>query len=125
MAIYQTECVESYEEESGVSYGKFVLAPLERGQGTTVGNALRRVLLSNLEGAAVASVRIAGVNHEFSTVPGVREDVMEILLNMKELVVKSNSADSQMGRLYVQGPGIATPTEPQLQCQAPARRDDP
>ncbi|MEM6445020.1 MAG: DNA-directed RNA polymerase subunit alpha [Cyanobacteria bacterium J06642_2] len=117
MGLYQTECVESHEEISGVSYGKFVLAPLERGQGTTVGNALRRVLLSNLEGAAVSAVRIAGVNHEFSTIPGVREDVMEILLNMKELVVKSNSADSQMGRMYVQGPGIVTAAQLELPSQ--------
>ncbi len=111
---YQTECVDSHQDETGVHYGKFVLEPLERGQGTTVGNALRRVLLSNLEGTAVTAVRIAGVNHEFSTVPGVREDVMEILLNMKELVLQSRAADAQMGRLFAQGPGVVTAEKLQL-----------
>ncbi len=114
-AVYQTECVESHQDDlTGVQYGKFVLEPLERGQGTTVGNALRRVLLSNLEGTAVTAVRIAGVNHEFSTVPGVREDVMEILLNMKELVLNSKAADTQMGRLFAQGPGLVTAEKLQL-----------
>ncbi|WP_026100977.1 DNA-directed RNA polymerase subunit alpha [Synechococcus sp. PCC 7336] len=117
MAQYQTECVETQEEAQGFLYGKFVLGPLERGQGTTVGNALRRVLLSNLEGAAVTAVRIAGVSHEFSTVPGVREDVMDILLNMKELVFHSSSPDSQMGRLSVQGPGIVTAAQMELPAQ--------
>jgi DNA-directed RNA polymerase subunit alpha len=90
------------------------MEPLDRGQGITVGNALRRVLLSNLEGAAVTAVRIGGVNHEFSTVPGVREDVMEILLNMKELVLRSSTSDTQMGRLYAQGPGMVTAEKLQL-----------
>ena len=117
MAQYQTECIESQEESTGGLYGKFVLGPLDRGQGTTVGNALRRVLLSNLEGAAVTAVRIAGVSHEFSTVPGVREDVMDILLNMKDLVFQSESADSQMGRLSVQGPGIVTAAQLELPSQ--------
>ncbi len=115
MATYQAECVESNQDElTGVYYGKFVMEPLARGQGTTVGNALRRVLLSNLEGAAVTAVRIAGVNHEFSTVPGVREDVMEILLNMKELILRCNAADTQMGRLFAQGPGGITAEKLQL-----------
>ena len=114
MAAYQIDCVESHQDEQGALYGKFVLEPLDRGQGTTVGNALRRVLLSNLEGTAVTAVRIAGVNHEFSTVPGVREDVMEILLNMKGLILNSTAADSQMGRLFAQGPGLVTAEKLQL-----------
>jgi DNA-directed RNA polymerase subunit alpha len=89
-------------------YGKFILEPLERGQGITVGNALRRVLLSNLEGTAVTAVRIAGVTHEFMTVPGVREDVLDILLNMKEVVLKSYSSQPQIGRLLIQGPATVT-----------------
>lgn len=89
MAQFQIECVESNTEESRNHYSKFVLEPLERGQGTTVGNALRRVLLSNLEGTAVTAVRIAGVSHEFATVPGVREDVLEILMRMKEVILKT------------------------------------
>jgi DNA-directed RNA polymerase subunit alpha len=113
-APYQTECLESHQEANGACYGKFALGPLERGQGITVGNALRRVLLSNLEGTAVTAVRIAGVSHEFSTVPGVREDVMEILLNMKELVLRSSSPEPQVGRLVAQGPGEVTAEKLQL-----------
>ena len=108
MAQFQIDCVETSEAENHSQHSKFVLEPLERGQGITVGNALRRVLLSNLEGTAVVSVRIAGVNHEFATIPGVREDVLEILLNMKEIVFKSYSSQPQIGRLLVQGPSTIT-----------------
>ncbi|PSF39405.1 DNA-directed RNA polymerase subunit alpha [Aphanothece hegewaldii CCALA 016] len=104
MAQFQIECVESKTHKNQSQYSKFVLEPLERGQGTTVGNALRRVLLSNLEGAAVTAIRIAGVNHEFATVDGVREDVMELMLNMKEVVFKSHTHQSQIGRLVATGP---------------------
>jgi DNA-directed RNA polymerase subunit alpha len=106
VAQFQIECVETNIEKDRGQYGKFVIDPLNRGQGTTVGNALRRVLLSNLEGTAITAVRIAGVNHEFATLPGVREDVLEILLNMKEIVLKSNSDQPQIGRLLVQGPAM-------------------
>ncbi|MBD2772488.1 DNA-directed RNA polymerase subunit alpha [Iningainema tapete] len=108
MAQFQIECVESNTEENRGQYSKFVLEPLERGQGTTVGNALRRVLLANLEGTAVTAVRIAGVTHEFATVPGVREDVLEILMRMKEVVLKSYSPQPQIGRLLVTGPTVVT-----------------
>ena len=108
MAQFQIECVESNSEETRSHYSKFVLEPLERGQGTTVGNALRRVLLSNLEGTAVTAVRIAGVSHEFATVPGVREDVLEILMKMKEVILKSYSSQPQIGRLLVTGPATVT-----------------
>jgi DNA-directed RNA polymerase subunit alpha len=74
----------------------------------TVGNALRRVLLSNLEGASVTAIRIAGVTHEFATVPGVREDVLDIMLNMKKLVFKTFSSQPHIGRLLVQGPATVT-----------------
>lgn len=106
MAQFQIECVESKTLKNQSQYSKFVLEPLERGQGTTVGNALRRVLLSNLDGAAVTAVRIAGVNHEFATIEGVREDVLEILLNMKEVVLKWHSPSStpQIGRVMITGP---------------------
>jgi len=104
VAQFQIECVESKTLKNQSQYSKFVLEPLERGQGTTVGNALRRVLLSNLEGAAVTAVRIAGVNHEFATIEGVREDVLEILLNMKEIVLKSYSSQPQIGRVMITGP---------------------
>ncbi len=79
------ECVEVPSDDS---YGKFVVEPLERGYGTTLGNSLRRVLLSSLPGTAVTSVKIAGVQHEYSTVPGVKEDVTEMVLNIKGLIVK-------------------------------------
>lgn len=108
MAQFQVECVESGYEKNQEHYSKFVLEPLERGQGTTVGNALRRVLLSNLEGSAVTAVRIAGVNHEFATIPGVREDALDILLNMKSIVLRSYTAQPQIGRLRVQGPATVT-----------------
>jgi len=108
VAQFQVECIESDINEDRSSYSKFILEPLERGQGITVGNALRRVLLSNLEGAAVTAVRIAGVTHEFMTIPGVREDVLDILLNMKEIVLKSYSSQPQIGRLRVEGPTTVT-----------------
>ena len=108
MAQYQIECVESNTQEHRSLYSKFVLEPLDRGQGTTLGNALRRILLSNLEGTAVTAVRIAGVNHEFATIPGMREDVLEILMRMKEVVLKSYSSQPQIGRLLVTGPTIVT-----------------
>ncbi len=110
MAQFQIECVESNTEESRSHYSKFVLEPLERGQGTTVGNALRRVLLANLEGTAVTAVRIAGVTHEFATVPGVREDVLEILMRMKEVILKNHSPQAQIGRLLITGPATITAT---------------
>ena len=87
-------------------YGKFVIEPLERGYGTTLGNSLRRVLLSSLPGAAVTSIKIDGVLHEFDTVPGVREDVMQIILNIKGLAVKSYVEETI--ELDVQGPAEVT-----------------
>jgi DNA-directed RNA polymerase subunit alpha len=108
MTHFQIECIESKIEGAREQYGRFVLEPLNRGQGITVGNALRRTVLSDLHGAAVVAVRIAGVNHEFSTVAGVREDVLEILLNLKEVVVKSYTNKPQIGRVRVQGPAIIT-----------------
>nr|BDA97355.1 RNA polymerase alpha subunit [Cryptomonas curvata] len=108
MAQFEIECIESKNDTVRDHYGKFVLQPLDQGQGITVGNALRRVLLSDLEGSAIVAVRIAGINHEFSTIPGVREDVLEILLNLKEVVLKSYSKEPTIGRLRVQGPSIIT-----------------
>jgi DNA-directed RNA polymerase subunit alpha len=108
VAQFQIECIESKTQQDQSQYSKFVLEPLERSQGTTVGNTLRRVLLSNLEGAAVTAVRIAGVSHEFATVKGIREDVLEILLNMKEVVVKSYSPGPHLGRLVATGPAQVT-----------------
>ncbi|HGR7863960.1 TPA: DNA-directed RNA polymerase subunit alpha [Streptococcus pneumoniae] len=89
-------------------YGKFVIEPLERGYGTTLGNSLRRVLLASLPGAAVTSINIDGVLHEFDTVPGVREDVMQIILNIKGIAVKSYVEDEKIIELDVKGPAEVT-----------------
>ena len=89
-------------------YGRFVVEPLERGFGNTLGNSLRRVLLSSLEGVAVNSIKIDGVLHEFSTIPGVKEDVTEIVLNMKSLVAKLNSNGPKTVEISVEGPGEVT-----------------
>lgn len=99
------EYVEKNEEET---YGKFVVEPLERGYGTTLGNSLRRVLLSSLVGAAATSVRIEGVLHEFSTIPGVREDTTDIILNIKGLALKMHTDDPQIIRLEAEGEGEVT-----------------
>jgi DNA-directed RNA polymerase subunit alpha len=105
VAQFQIECVEAKTYKNQSQYSKFVLEPLERGQGTTVGNALRRILISNLEGAAGRRpCELTGVNHEFATVEGVREDVMELMLNMKEITLKSYTNQTQIGRLVATGP---------------------
>lgn len=101
------ECI----EENGGAYAKFVLEPLERGFGVTIGNALRRCLLSSLPGAAATNIRIAGVEHEFSTLKGAKEDVTEIVLNMKTLAVKTASTDPNFKKtlhLKAQGPCTVT-----------------
>ena len=90
------------------NYGKFVISPLERGYGITLGNALRRVLLSSLEGAAVTSIRIADVQHEFSDIPGVREDVIRVMLQIKQLRMKLFDVDSARMHLEVRGSGVVT-----------------
>ncbi len=89
----------------GSQYGKFVIEPLERGYGATIGNALRRVLLSSLEGAAVTSVRIEGITHEYTSIPGVVEDVIDIMLNLKSVVVKTDAYEPQHLRLDATTPG--------------------
>jgi DNA-directed RNA polymerase subunit alpha len=106
--VFQVECTESTIDQNQVQYSRFVIDSLERGQGTTVGNSLRRVLLANLGGSAITAARIAGVNHEFATVPGVREDVLDILLNLKQVVLRCHSSQPQIGRLLVQGPATVT-----------------
>lgn len=102
------KCLENKTHADGSIYGKFVIEPLERGYGTTLGNSLRRVLLSHLEGSAVTAVRIDGITHEFTTVPGVVEDVIDVMLNLKGLVVKTFSPDPQYLHLDVERPGPVT-----------------
>lgn len=99
--------INKYIDEDG-NYGKFVVEPLERGYGTTLGNALRRILLSSLPGAAVTSVKIDGVLHEFSTIPGVKEDVTEIILNLKKLAIRLNGDNTKRVIINVVGPKEVT-----------------
>ena len=98
----------------GSQYGKFVIEPLERGFGNTIGNALRRVLLSSLEGAAVTAVRIEGITHEYTAVPGIVEDVIDIMLNLKGMVVKTDAKEPQQLRLDIDRPGPVLASDIQL-----------
>jgi DNA-directed RNA polymerase subunit alpha len=107
MTKFEIECVESKVDGPRDYYNKFIIQPLEQGQGITLGNALRRILLSDLEGTAIVAVRIAGVSHEFSTIPGIREDVLEVLF-------KSEMSESSIGRLSIQGPAIVTAEDLEL-----------
>ena len=91
--------IELVDSDENKTYGKFILEPLERGYGTTLGNSLRRVLLSSLPGSAITSVKIDGVLHEFSTVPGVVEDVTDIILNLKQLNLSLNSDEPKLIRI--------------------------
>ena len=95
--------IETAEISEDNRYGKFVCEPLERGYGTTLGNSLRRILLSSLPGAAITSIRIDGVLHEFSTIPGVRDDVTNIILNLKSLCFKMHSEEPKLIRIDVEG----------------------
>ena len=97
----QIECIETPGE---ASYGKYVVEPLERGYGTTLGNALRRIMLSSLPGTAATSIKIAGVQHEFSTIPGVKEDVTEIVLNIKGLLTKLHTEGTKTVYIEAAGP---------------------
>ena len=97
----QIECIET---PGDASYGKYVIEPLERGYGTTLGNALRRTLLSSLPGTAATGIKIAGVQHEFSTIPGVKEDVTEIVLNVKNLLTKLHCETTKTVSIEAAGP---------------------
>src|SRR3989454_4299956 len=99
--------VEVDKESVTATYGRFTAEPFERGFGTTVGNSLRRVLLSSLSGAAVVSVKIEGVLHEFSTIPGITEDVTDIILNVKKIRFKLHADKTKTLRLRKKGPGVA------------------
>ena len=101
----QIECIET---PGDASYGKYVIEPLERGYGLTLGNALRRILLSSLPGTAATSIKIAGVQHEFSTIPGVKEDVTEIVLNVKNLLTKLHCEGAKTVFIEAAGPSEVT-----------------
>ncbi|HQD50454.1 MAG TPA: DNA-directed RNA polymerase subunit alpha, partial [Defluviitaleaceae bacterium] len=105
MFEFEKPRIEIAEMSEDGKYGRFVLEPLERGYGTTLGNCLRRVLLSSLPGVAVSNVKIEGVLHEFSTIPGVKEDVPEIILNLKGLALKNNSDSNEPKIAYIEAEG--------------------
>ncbi len=100
--------IECVEQPGDTSYGKYVVEPLERGYGTTLGNSLRRILLSSLPGTAVTSIKIAGVQHEFSTIPGIKEDVTEIVLNVKGIIAKLYSESVKTVYIEASGEGEIT-----------------
>lgn len=108
------KCVNTTTSSDGSQYGKFVIEPLEKGFGTTIGNSLRRVLLSSLEGTAVTSARIEGITHEYTAIPGVLEDVIDVMLNLKGLVVKTESKEPQHLRIDVDRPGAVLASDIQL-----------
>ena len=104
--IIRPKRIEVDEETLSPTYGKFVAEPFERGFGITIGNALRRVLISSIQGAAITAVRIDGILHEFSTVPGVKEDVTEIIMNLKEVQLKLNSDGPETIYIKTKGKGV-------------------
>jgi DNA-directed RNA polymerase subunit alpha len=106
--------VDTTTSSDGSQYGRFVIEPLEKGFGTTIGNSLRRVLLSSLEGTAVTSVRIEGITHEYTAIPGVLEDVIDVILNLKGLVVKTEDKDPQHLRIDIDRPGPVLASDIQL-----------
>ena len=99
------ECIETPQDES---YGKYIVEPLERGYGTTLGNSLRRVLLSSLPGTAVTAIKIAGIQHEFATIPGVKEDVTEIVLNVKSIIARLHCDGPKTVYIEAAGEGEVT-----------------
>ena len=110
MFEFEKPRIEIAEISEDNRYGKFVVEPLERGYGTTLGNSLRRIMLSSLPGSAVSHVKIKGVLHEFSSIPGVKEDVTEIIMNIKELAIKNNSSSNEPKQAYIEyvGEGVVT-----------------
>lgn len=108
------KCLKSEKTESGIIFGQFLINSLQTGQGLTIGNLLRRVLLGDLGGTSITGIRIAGIRDEFSVILGVREDILEILLNLKGIVLKSKTREPQFGRLKIQGPAIITASLIQL-----------
>lgn len=108
--------IEIAEISEDKKYGRFVVEPLERGYGSTLGNSLRRIMLSSLPGAAVSQIKIDGILHEFSSIPGVKEDVTEIVLNIKELAIRDNSGNSEPKKAYIdfEGEGVVTAADIQV-----------
>ena len=110
MFEFEKPRIEIVEISEDKRYGRFVVEPLERGYGTTLGNSLRRIMLSSLPGAAVSQIKIDGIVHEFSAIPGVKEDVTEIVMNIKSLAIRNNSETSEAKVMYIdaRGEGVVT-----------------
>ena len=116
MVVFNKPKIEIAEISEDKKYGKFVVEPLERGYGTTLGNSLRRIMLSSLPGSAVSQVKMDGVLHEFSSIPGVKEDVTEIIMNVKSLAIKNNSDSEEAKVAYIDFEGEGTVTAADIQC---------
>ena len=116
MVVFNKPKIEIAEISEDKKYGKFVVEPLERGYGTTLGNSLRRIMLSSLPGAAVSQVKIDGVLHEFSSILGVKEDVTEIIMNIKSLAIKNNSDSEEAKVAYIDFEGEGVVTAADIQC---------
>ena len=116
MFDFERPNIEVSEISEDKKYGKFVVKPLERGYGITLGNSLRRIMLSSLPGAAVSQIKIEGVLHEFSSIPGVKEDVSEIIMNIKSLAIKNNSETNEAKTAYIEheGEGVVTAADIQV-----------
>ena len=119
MFEFEKPRIEIAEISEDKKYGRFVVEPLERGYGTTLGNSLRRIMLSSLPGTAVSQIKIDGVVHEFSGVPGVKEDVTEIVMNIKNLAIKNNSDDLNASKtIYIDAHGEGVVTAADIKCDA-------
>ena len=116
MVVFNKPKIEIAEISEDKKYGKFVVEPLERGYGTTLGNSLRRIMLSSLPGAAVSQVKIDGVLHEFSSIPGVKEDVTEIIMNIKSLALRNTSDSEEAKTAYIDFEGEGVVTAAEIQC---------
>ena len=116
MVVFNKPKIEIADISEDKKYGKFVVEPLERGYGTTLGNSLRRIMLSSLPGTAVSQVMIDGVLHEFSSIPGVKEDVTEIIMNIKSLSIKNNSDSEEAKVAYIDFEGEGVVTAGDIQC---------
>jgi len=116
VVVFNKPKIEIADISEDKKYGKFVVEPLERGYGTTLGNSLRRIMLSSLPGSAVSQVKIDGVLHEFSSIPGVKEDVTEIIMNIKSLSIKNNSDSDEPKVAYIDFEGEGVVTAADIQC---------
>lgn len=121
--MFQVQCLDHKKKTPTDIYSKYSLGPFLKGQSTTIGNSLRRILLSNIKGIAVSGVRIIGINHEFSTIPNVKEDVIDILLNIKQICLKGVIDEPALARLSTTKPGLVTAKDiklpPNIKCVDP------